>query len=127
MKLTEPWVGAVVDILRQEGTYQELDEKGKWLADGIQDAAKKVRIPVTINRMGSLLSVFFTNRPIRNFTDVQSTNIGLFKRMFSGLLRKGIYIAPSAYEAMFVSLAHSGQDIQKTVEIVYGVLDAIRR
>jgi len=118
---------ATLDILREKGTYQILDENGKHLADGIRDAAQKARIPVTINRIGSILSVFFTDRSIHNFADVQSTNIGLFKRMFSGLIRKGIYIAPSAYEAMFVSLAHTRQDIEKTVEIVYGVLDAIRR
>ncbi len=118
---------ATLDILREEGTYQTLEDHGKRLADGIQDAAQKARIPATINRVGSIVSVFYTDRPVRNFADVQTTNIGLFKRMFSGLLRKGIYIAPSAYEAMFVSLAHSPRDIEKTVEIVYGVLDAIRR
>ncbi len=62
------------------------------------------------------MSCFFTDRPVRNFADVQSTNIKQFKRFFKEMLKQGIYLAPSAYEAMFVSLAHSQQDIEKTIE-----------
>jgi glutamate-1-semialdehyde 2,1-aminomutase len=62
------------------------------------------------------MSCFFTDKPLRNFADVQSTNIKQFKRFFAEMLSQGIYLAPSAYEAMFVSLAHSKQDIEKTIE-----------
>ena len=78
--------------------------------------AKKANIPLTINRLGSLMSCFFTEKPVKNFADVQATNIKQFKAFFTEMLNQSIYIAPSAYEAMFVSLAHSQQDIEKTIE-----------
>jgi len=93
------------------------------LEAGLANAAKQVDIPVTINRLGSIMSCFFwpprsgyPDRPVRNFADVQSTNIQQFKRFFTEMLKQGIYLALSAYEAMFVSLAHSQQDIEKTIE-----------
>jgi len=62
------------------------------------------------------MSCFFTDRPVLNFTDVQSTDIKSFKKFFAEMLTQGIYLAPSAYEAMFVSLAHTKEDIEKTIE-----------
>ncbi len=90
-------------------------------------AAKDVDIPVTINRVGSLMSCFFTDRPVRNFADVQSTNIKQFKRFFTEMLKQGIYLAPSAYEAMFVSLAHTQQDIEKTIEAAKNSFTRIKK
>jgi len=83
-------------------------------------------VPVTINRVGSLMSCFFTEKKVRNFADVQSTNIKQFKRFFAEMLRQGIYLAPSAYEAMFVSLAHTETDIQKTIEAANNSFQKIR-
>jgi glutamate-1-semialdehyde 2,1-aminomutase len=62
------------------------------------------------------MSCFFTGKPVQNFADVQSTDIKRFKKFFARMLKQGIYLAPSAYEAMFVSLAHSKSDIEKTIE-----------
>jgi len=62
------------------------------------------------------LSCFFIDRPVHNFEDVKSTDIRQFKRFFVEMLKRGICLAPSAYEAMFVSLAHTTEDIEKTVE-----------
>jgi glutamate-1-semialdehyde 2,1-aminomutase len=62
------------------------------------------------------MSCFFTEGKVRNFADVQSTNIKQFKRFFAEMLSQGIYLAPSAYEAMFISLAHTKADIEKTIE-----------
>jgi glutamate-1-semialdehyde 2,1-aminomutase len=107
---------ATLDILAKKDCYKKLEAKSAMLAEGLRDAAKQAGIPVVINRVGSLLSCFFTDRPVRNFEDVKSTDISRFKKFFAEMLRRGIYIAPSAYEAMFVSLAHSKDDIEKTVE-----------
>ena len=85
------------------------------LAEGLRESAKEANVPIVVNRVGSLLSCFFTNRPVCNFEDVKSTNIRQFKSFFAEMLARGIYIAPSAYEAMFVSLAHSKSDIEKTI------------
>ncbi|MBN2019570.1 MAG: glutamate-1-semialdehyde 2,1-aminomutase [Sedimentisphaerales bacterium] len=107
---------ATLDILSKGDCYKKLEAKTSMLAEGLKNAAKKQNVPIIINRVGSLLSCFFTNRPVCNFEDVKTTNIRQFKAFFTEMLKQGIYIAPSAYEAMFLSLAHSKQDIEKTVE-----------
>lgn len=105
-----------LDILSKGNCYNKLETTSALLEAGLSDAAKDVGVPVTINRVGSIMSCFFTDRPVRNFTDVRSTNIKQFKKFFSDILKQGIYLAPSAYEAMFVSLAHTKQDIEKTIK-----------
>ncbi len=107
---------ATLDILEESSCYEQLEATSAMLEAGLADAAKGASVPLTINRVGSIMSCFFTERPVRNFADVQSTNIKQFKRFFAEMLSHGIYLAPSAYEAMFISLAHTKQDIQKTIE-----------
>lgn len=107
---------ATLDILQKENPWPALEESSAALQAGLLDAAKKAGIPVIINRIGSLMSCFFTGRPVRNFDDVRSTNIKSWKKFFIEMLQQGIYLAPSAYEAMFVSSAHSRADIEKTIE-----------
>ncbi len=107
---------AMLDILAKEDCYRRLEHSAAMLETGLVDAAKRAGIAVTINRVGSLMSCFFTDRKVQNFADVQSSNIKQFKRFFAEMLKQGIYLAPSAYEAMFVSLAHTKQDIEKTIE-----------
>ncbi len=107
---------ATLDVLLRGDCYGKLESTSAMLEHGLTCAAKDANVPVTINRVGSLMSVFFTDRPVRNFADVQSTNIAQFKRFFAEMLKQGIYLAPSAYEAMFVSLAHSKRDIEETIK-----------
>lgn len=107
---------ATIDILAQKGTYEKLESSAAMLETGLADAAKEAGVNVTFNRVGSIMSCFFTDKKIQNFADVQSTDIKRFKKYFSSMLARGIYLAPSAYEAMFVSLAHSSSDIEKTIE-----------
>ncbi len=107
---------ATLDILTKQDCYQRLESSAALLEAGLANAARDAGIAITINRVGSIMSCFFTGRPVRNFADVQSTNIKQFKRFFAEMLEQGVYLAPSAYEAMFVSLAHSQRDIEKTIE-----------
>jgi glutamate-1-semialdehyde 2,1-aminomutase len=107
---------ATLDILAKGDSYKKLEAKSAMLAEGLIEAAKMATVPIFINRVGSLLSCFFTDRPVRNFEEVKSSNIRQFKKFFAEMLIQGIYIAPSAYEAMFVSLAHSEEDIEKTIK-----------
>jgi glutamate-1-semialdehyde 2,1-aminomutase len=107
---------ATLDILAQDDCYRKLEFTAALLEAGLADAAKETGIAVTLNRVGSIMSCFFTDKKVQNFTDVQSTNIKQFKKFFGMMLEQGIYLAPSAYEAMFVSLAHSEGDIRKTIE-----------
>jgi glutamate-1-semialdehyde 2,1-aminomutase len=116
---------ATLDILAKGDCYNKLETTSALLEAGLNDAAKDAGVPVTINRVGSIMSCFFTPAVllrkseaagVRNFADVQSTNIKQFKRFFAEMLGQGVYLAPSAYEAMFISLAHTKQDIEKTIK-----------
>ncbi len=107
---------ATLDIISKDDCYTKLESTAALLEEGLAYAASRTEIAVTINRIGSIMSCFFTKRPVRNFTDVQTTDITSFKKFFASMLQQGIYLAPSAYEAMFVSLAHSKADIEKTIE-----------
>jgi glutamate-1-semialdehyde 2,1-aminomutase len=106
---------ATLDILSKGNCYRKLDAMAAELETGLANAAKQASISVTINRVGSILSCFFTDKPVKNFADVQKTNVRQFKLFFSEMLKRGIYLAPSAYEAMFVSLAHTRRDIENTI------------
>jgi glutamate-1-semialdehyde 2,1-aminomutase len=107
---------ATLDILAKGDCYNKLEAKSAMLADGLAEAAKEEGVSIIINRIGSIMSCFFTDRPVRNFADVQSTDIKQFKRFFVEMLKQGVYLAPSAYEAEFISLAHTKQDIEKTIK-----------
>ncbi len=106
---------ATLELLAKGNCYKKLEAISKELEEGLDELAKRTGVPVTINRVGSIMSCFFTDQPVRNFAEVQKTNVGLFKKFFSEMLKQGIYLAPSAYEAMFVSLAHTKGDIEKTI------------
>ncbi|MDD5327032.1 MAG: glutamate-1-semialdehyde 2,1-aminomutase [Phycisphaerae bacterium] len=116
---------ATLEILAGGDCYNKLEAKSAMLADGLAEAAKGAGVPVTINRVGSIMSCFFTDKPVRNFADVQATDIKRFKKFFAEMLRQGIYLAPSAYEAMFVSLAHTKQDIEKTIEVAQNAFQKV--
>ncbi len=107
---------ATLQLLDRQGSYDRLETAGAALENGLARAAAEAGVRVTINRVGSILSCFFTDRPVRSFADVQTTDIARFKRFFSAMLERSIYLAPSAYEAMFVSLAHTDLDLQHTIE-----------
>jgi len=107
---------ATLKILAEARCYRELESSAANLEAGLAQAAADAQVPITINRVGSIMSCFFTDQAVRNFEDVRATDIAAFKRFFAEMLKRGIYLAPSAYEAMFVSLAHTKRDIERTVE-----------
>jgi len=112
---------ATLDILSGDTTsgadpYDALESGAAKLEAGLVQAAAGAGVPVTINRVGSIMSCFFTDKAVTNFDDVGATDVAAFKNFFAEMLERGIYLAPSAYEAMFISLAHSGDDIDRTIE-----------
>jgi glutamate-1-semialdehyde 2,1-aminomutase len=103
-------------ILSQKGVYEALEEKSKILTDGITESANKASIPVFSNRVGSMFSLFFTDRPAVDYSTVKMSDIHRFAMYFSAMLKEGVYLAPSQFEASFMSLAHTDKDIEKTIE-----------
>jgi glutamate-1-semialdehyde 2,1-aminomutase len=102
--------------LGKPGVYEELERKSARLEEGILANARKVGIPLTINRVGSMVCLFFTEKQVTNYEEATSQNLDHFNRYFAAMLEQGIYIAPSAYEVMFVSTAHTDEDIERTLE-----------
>ena len=104
--------------------YSELDRKGKMLQEGIQNNLKKLELDYTVNRAGSLVCLFFTSGPVQNFDDATKSDIDKFNAYFKEMLDRGILIAPSQYEAMFLSYAHTDEDIEYTIKCNYEALKA---
>jgi glutamate-1-semialdehyde 2,1-aminomutase len=110
-----------LEILRDNPLiYEELARKAERLEGAFAEASKKYGIPVTINRLGSLLSAFFTKEKVSDFKSAMKSDTEIFKKYFAYMLDAGIYIAPSQYEAMFVSRAHSTEDLEATAKAIDG-------
>lgn len=96
--------------------YLKLDEKGAMLEDGLREVFEKKKIPVQINRAGSMMSIHFTGKPVVDFDSARKGDNETFKRFFHAMLRQGIYLPPSPYEAFFVSAAHSTRQLKQTIK-----------
>lgn len=95
--------------------YEELEEKGAYLEQGIRQNAEKHNIPYTINRVGSMLGFFFSEGPVTNFEQASGSDMPRFARYFQLMAEEGVYIPPSQYEGMFLSIAHTQEDLDKTI------------
>ena len=88
----------------------------------MKDAAKSAKMPVQFNRCGSMFCGYFTSEPVRNLADAMKSDRERFKKFFHGMLAEGIYLAPSQFEAGFISTAHTAADIEQTVKAAAKVL-----
>jgi len=107
---------ATLNILKQGVIYSELENKGHRLFSGLEEAAQAAEIEITVNRIGSMGSFFFTPEPVIDFASAKAGNGELFKKYYAAMLEQGIYLAPSPFEASFLSTAHGEKEIQKTIE-----------
>jgi glutamate-1-semialdehyde 2,1-aminomutase len=107
---------ATLRILRRDNPYAEVERKAKALAEGLGAICTEKGIPHTIHRVGSMLSLFFHPGPVTCYEDVMRSDREAFSRFFGKMLDQGIYLAPSAFEAWFVSAAHSDEEIAATLE-----------
>ncbi|GIU82968.1 MAG: glutamate-1-semialdehyde-2,1-aminomutase [Acidobacteria bacterium] len=96
--------------------YEQLEKKGKYLAEGIQEAVRKKGFSFTLNRVGSMLTLFFTDSEVTDFDSAKTSDTQKFAKFFRLMLEKGIYLPPSQFEAWFFSYAHSTEDFDKTIE-----------
>ncbi len=112
---------ATLRLLRQSGFYEKLEARSALLEEGIADAARKAKIPLQINRVGSQMTFFFTDKKVKDYEGALRTDRDRFGKFFLGLLKEGVYLAPSPFEALFLSIAHSPSDISKTISAAYKV------
>lgn len=111
--------------LLDEEVYARLEELGERLAAGFEKNAKELGIPVTVNRVGSMVCPFFTDQAVTNYDVAKSSNLDHFRAYFGHMLQEGISVAPSQFEGMFISGVHSVQDIDDTIEANYNALKAL--
>jgi glutamate-1-semialdehyde 2,1-aminomutase len=107
---------ATLKVLGRAGAYEELEEKGSRLEDALRGAAAGCRLPLTIQRVGSMMTLFFVNGPVEGLDSLKEVRTDVYGKFFHGMLRRGVCLPPSQYEAFFVSLAHTGEDIDRVGE-----------
>ena len=114
-----------MELISAPGFYDELSKKVTFLTDGILAAAKDAGINMSCNRVGGMFGLFFSDQKVTSFEQATQCNIDQFKAFFHGMLDEGVYLAPSAYEAGFVSAAHTEEDLQKTIDAASRVLKGL--
>lgn len=107
-------------------TYAAFRRKADRLEQGFHEAAVKYDIPHTINRAGSMIGIFFTNEEVNNFASARTSDLDLFARYYRGMAENGIFLPPSQFEGIFLSAAHTDDDIDRTVEAAEITFKAIR-
>jgi len=106
---------ATLKILSRPGTYEQLEASAAALSKGFAEVNDRLCAPLAFNRVGSMFTTFFTPGPVTDFSGAKSSDTERFGRYFSAMLEEGIYLAPSQFEAAFVSLAHTDSDIERTI------------
>ena len=109
-------------ILKEKDPYPELSRKTSWITGELKSEAESAGIPIQTQAMGSMFGFFFSEKPVYNFQEALKTDNDQFIRFFRGMLKQGIYLAPSAYESLFISTAHTEGDLERTSSAFYSAL-----
>ncbi|MFN4305993.1 glutamate-1-semialdehyde 2,1-aminomutase [Sulfurihydrogenibium azorense] len=105
-----------LQLLKELNPYRELDEKGRFLEEGFKQIAQEFSAAIQVNRVGSMITVFFTDIPVKDFATAKTSDTNKFAKFFRCMLEKGIYLPASQFEAFFLSTAHSQKDLEETLE-----------
>ena len=105
--------------------YNELEEKSAYFEKGIKENLKRLNKNLTLNRVGSMLTLFFTEEEVKDFNSAVKSNTKLYGQYFHEMLKRGVYLPPAQFEAFFISAAHSKEDLAKTIEANYESLKKI--
>ena len=116
---------AALQELVATNAYEKLEQRGNALEQGLKAAAKSANIPVQFNRCGSMFCGYFTEQPVHNLADAMKSNRDRFKKYFHGMLAEGVYLAPSQFEAGFLSTAHTDQDLEQTINAAAKVMKTL--
>ncbi len=113
---------ATLRLLQRPGFYADLDARAASLALGIVQAARRAELPLTLNRLGSMMTPFFSEGPVTDYATAKKADTARFATFFHGLLERGVYFPPSQFEAAFVSDAHTVADVEATIAAVEAAL-----
>lgn len=109
---------ACLEVLKEKGTYDKLDNLGKILEEGIHQHARTYNTPITVNRLKGALTIYFNAGEVENYEQAENSDGEMFAKFFKLMLHQGINLAPSKYEAWFITIAHTEEDIMKTLDAV---------
>jgi glutamate-1-semialdehyde 2,1-aminomutase len=112
-------------ILSEPGVYASLERKAAQLENGLVEASRLEGISAQVNRVGSMMTTFFTDQAVINYSTAKTSDTGRYARYFHEMLNRGMYLAPSQFEAAFVSIAHSSEGIESTIHAAQHSLHAI--
>jgi glutamate-1-semialdehyde 2,1-aminomutase len=115
---------ATLEILHSEDVYSNIEEKAVHLSAGLKEAAKQAGCIASFNRIGSMLCTFFTDQEVVDYDSAMSSDTDKYALFFREMQEQGIYLAPSQFETSFVSLAHTDEDIKKTIEASHSAFKA---
>jgi glutamate-1-semialdehyde 2,1-aminomutase len=115
----------MLDLLEAPGTYERLETVSARLAAGLEAAARDAGVAVRVNRAGSMLTAFFTDAPVTDYATAARADTAAYARFFHGMLERGVYLAPSQFEAAFVSTAHGEAEVDATIAAARAVLGAL--
>jgi glutamate-1-semialdehyde 2,1-aminomutase len=113
---------AMLELIQAPGFHDALAARTRLLADGFQSVADGEGVAFSTNRVGGMFGLFFSGEKVASYAQATAADAALFNRFFHGMLKRGVYLAPSAFEAGFMSSAHSDQDIADTLEAARGAL-----
>jgi glutamate-1-semialdehyde 2,1-aminomutase len=117
---------ATLKCLQKPGFYETLEVGSAMLEAGLRETVGKAGLPAVTSRVGSMMGLFFTEKRVSNFAEARTSDLTMFAKYFKGMLERGIYLAPSQYEALFVSSAHSEVDIEATILAATEVFGTLR-
>ena len=107
---------ALLEVLEQPDVYDYLDKLGKQLEDGLLELIEKHNVKATINRIKGALTIYFTDEKVENYIQAENTDGEKFAKFFKSMLNQGINLAPSKYEAWFLTTEHTEEDIKETIK-----------
>jgi glutamate-1-semialdehyde 2,1-aminomutase len=113
-------------LLRDEPPYERLETLSALLAEGLDRAATDAAVPHVVQRVGSMLTLFFTPEPVHNYEDAKKSDTRFFGRFFWEMLARGVYLPCSQFEAAFISAAHTESDIEHTIDAAAEALRAAK-
>jgi len=116
-----------LELLRRPGTYERLETLAEKLTSGLAFEAAEARVPLAVNRVGSMFTTFFTDRPVTDYSSAKRADTVAFGKFFRALLECGVYFPPSQFEAAFLSLSHSEDDVARTIQAAAQAFAALRK
>ncbi len=117
---------ATIEALAEPNVYLDLESKAATLQAGLADAADAAQVPVTINRVGSAMTVFFTDAPVTDYNSALKADTAAYGRFFHAMLAEGVYLPPAQFECFFVSLAHTDEQIEQTIRAAQKAFRGVR-